>query len=505
MKVLLANPAYAIDIGNGYERYFFCVGSRCPWSLIKRKDQRPRYSMFPFFMGYSAALLEKDGFDVEVIDAVPLNLSSDDFKYQAVNAKPDIILFEPATASYASIIQMAETLKQKTKAKIIMAGSHVSVFHKETLERFPFVDFVLLEEYEYSLLGLVHILNNKEEFSELEGIAFRNDMGDIVINRKTCYADLNELPMPARHLFPSKRQQGMEYYHDGFCQDKPAVQLHASRGCPFNCSFCLWTQTLFKPYSYRMLSPVKVVDEMISVKEQFKAKEIYFDDDTFTGSKDHVLQICSEILSRKVKIPWSVMGDAMITDEEMLLKMKEAGCIGIKLGLESGVPEILKNINKPLKLSKLEKVIDICVKHRIKTHVSVSLGHLGETEETVKQTINYVDNLNSDSIQFSLATPYPGTRFYNELLGKKLIKDIDWCEFDPTHNYILDLPGLSSAFLRKTEARAHRHWLIKKTLKPKWVFRQAYYLLYLLKKQGLSGLMARIKRAVDIIFYAKFK
>jgi anaerobic magnesium-protoporphyrin IX monomethyl ester cyclase len=505
MKVLLANPAYAIDIGNGYERYFFCVGSRCPWSLIKRKDQRPRYSMFPFFMGYSAALLEKDGFDVEVIDAVPLNLTHDDFIYQAVNAKPDIILLEPATTSFASIIRIAETLKQKTGAKIIMAGSHVSVFPGETLVRFHFVDFVLLEEYEYSLLGLVHLLNFKSEISELDGIAFRNNKGDIVINKKTRYADLNELPMPARHLFPSKSQHGMEYYHDGFCQDKPAVQLHASRGCPFSCSFCLWTQTLFKPHSYRMLSHVKVVDEMISVKGQFNAKEIYFDDDTFTGNKNHVLQICNEILRRKVKIPWSVMGDAMITDEEMLVKMKEAGCIGIKLGLESGVPEILKNINKPLKLRKLEKVIDVCKKLRIKTHVSVSLGHLGETKETVRQTIDYVDNLNSDSIQFSLATPYPGTRFYNELLSKELIKDIDWCEFDPTHNYILDLPDLSSAFLCETEAKAHGHWLIKKILKPEWVFRQAYYLLYLLKKQGLSGLMARIKRAVDIIFYSKFK
>jgi anaerobic magnesium-protoporphyrin IX monomethyl ester cyclase len=505
MKVLLANPAYAIDIGNSYERYFFCVGSRCPWSLIKRKDHRPRYSMFPFFMGYSAALLEKDGFTVEVIDAVPLNLTSDEFKCQAVDAKPDIILLEPATTSFASIIQMAETLKQKTGAKIVLAGSHVSVFHRETLERFPFVDFVLLEEYEYSLLGLVHILNKREEISDLDGIAFRNSTGNIVVNSKTRYADLNELPMPARHLFPSKKNHGMEYYHDGFCQDKPSVQLHASRGCPFSCSFCLWTQTLFKPYSYRTLSPEKVVDEMISVKEQFKAKEIYFDDDTFTGNKDHVLRICSEILSRKVKIPWSVMGDAMITDEEMLIKMKEAGCIGIKLGLESGVPEILKNINKPLKLNKLGKLIDVCNKLRIKTHVSVSLGHLGETKETVKQTIDYADNLNSDSIQFSLATPYPGTRFYNELLTKKLIRNIDWCEFDPTHNYILDLPDLPAEFLQETEAKAHRNWLIKKTLRPKWVFRQAYYLLYLLKKQGLSGLLARIKRAVDILFYAKFK
>jgi len=505
MKVLIANPAYRIDLGNGIERYFFCAGSRCPWSLVKSEKSLPRYSMFPFFMGYAAALLEQDGYEAEVIDAVPLNLRYEEFLHQAISARPDAILLEPATTSFNWILHIAAILKQETKAKIILAGSHVTVFPVETLLKHNYIDYILLGEYEYSLLSIIQMFDHKKDIAEIDGIAFRSENNEIKVHEKMNYADLDLLPMPARHLFPSREKNGMHYYHDGFCQNRPAIQMHASRGCPFNCSFCLWPQTFYKPHEYRLLSPVNVVNEMIFVKERFGANEVYFDDDTFTGNKNHVLQICDEIMTRKLKIPWSAMGDAIITDEEMLTRMKMAGCIGIKLGLESGVKEILENIHKPLKLNKLEKVISIGKTLKMKTHVTVSFGHFGETEATIQQTLCYVTNLDTDSVQFSLATPYPGTRFYNEAASKNLLIAKEWDEFDPTHNPIVSLPGLTLDTLKKTESKAHGYWLRKKILKPGWVIRQMYFLLYLLKRQGLSGFMKRIKRAVDILFFTRFR
>jgi anaerobic magnesium-protoporphyrin IX monomethyl ester cyclase len=505
MKILFANPAYRIDLGKGIERYFFCAGSRCPWSLIKSKKSLPRYAMFPFFMGYAAAILEKEGYEIEVIDAVPLNLTLEDFFHRAVNAKPDVILLEPATTSFNWNLQVVQRLKQETQAIIVLAGPHVSVLAKETLENNSCIDYLLLGEYEFSLLGLIQTINNRKNLHEIEGIAFRNKTSEIIIHEKISYTELDSLPMPARHLFPSREQSGMKYYHDGFCQNRPAIQMHSSRGCPFTCNFCLWTQTYYKQGTYRMASATKIVDEMIHVKEKFDANEVYFDDDTFTGNKKHVLQICDEIISRKLKIPWSVMGDAIITDEEMLIKMKAAGCIGIKLGLESCVSDILNNINKPLKLKKLESIITICKRLRLKTHVSVSFGHFGETEKTIKQTLDYVIKLDTDSIQFSLATPYPGTRFYDEVVGRDLLIAKEWNEFDPTHNPIVNLPGLSPDILKETESKAHGYWLRRKVIRPEWVLRQVYFLLYILKRQGLSGLRERINRAFDIIFFTKFK
>lgn len=505
MKVLFANPAYRISLGNGYERYFFCAGSRCPWSLIKSSNSLPRYAMFPFFMGYAAALLEIESFEVEAIDAVPLNLSYGDFHRRVVASKADVIVLEPATTSFNWTMEVISRLKADISAVIVLTGPHASILAADTLKSYSFVDYVLLGEYEYSLLHLVQALDNRAKIGSLNGIAFRNDENEIEVHENITSIDPDLLPMPARHLFPAGDLNGMHYYHDGFCQNRPAVQVHSSRGCPFSCNFCLWTQTMYKPGKYKTISASKVVDEMVFVTENFGAKEVYFDDDTFTGNKKHVLQVCSEIISRKLTIPWSVMGDAMVADKEMLVSMKAAGCIGIKFGLESGVPEILKNINKPLQLTKLEAVIDTCKRLRMKTHVSVSFGHFGETEDTIQQTMDYVTMLDSDSIQFSLATPYPGTRFYDEVIRRDLLTAKEWNEFDPTHNPIIRLPGVSQEFLKITESKAHGYWLRRKILKPAWVFRQIWFLLYIMRKQGLSGLISRLKRASDILFVSSFK
>lgn len=505
MKVLFANPAYRVAVRKGYERYFFCAGSRCPWSLIKSETSLPRYAMFPFFMGYAAALLEHDGYEAEAIDAVPLNLSLDDFMHRALASSADVILLEPATTSFPWTLGVASQLKRDTGAVIILAGPHAGIMAESTLRDHSCIDYVLLGEYEFTLLNLIRALHKNEDIRGLNGIAYRTPNREIEVHANTTSTDPDLLPMPARHLFPANDLNGMHYYHDGFCQNRPAIQMHASRGCPFSCNFCLWTQTMYKPGTYKTRSAVNIVDEMVFVIDNFGAKEIYFDDDTFTGNRNHVLQVCREIGLRKLDIPWSVMGDAMVTDKEMLEAMKAAGCIGIKFGMESGVPDILKSINKPLKLARLESLIETCRELKMKTHVSVSFGHLGETRETIRQTMEYVTKLDSDSIQFSLATPYPGTRFYDEVIRQDLLIAKDWNEFDPTHNPIVKLPGMSPEFLKLTESRAHGYWLRKKILKPSWVLRQTWFLGYILRKQGFFGLLQRIRRGFDILFIPRFK
>ncbi len=505
MKVLFANPAYRMDLGNGFERYFFCAGSRCPWSLIKPAADLPRYAMFPFFMGYAAALLEKDSFEVEALDAVPLNLSLDEFMQRAVQATPDMIVLEPATTSFVWVLGIASQLKRETAATIVLAGPHASVLAAGTLEENPFVDYILIGEYEHNLHALARALAGKTEIGTLQGIAWRSRENTIEVRPDPAPTDPDSLPMPARHLFPAKGQTGMHYYHDGFCQNRPAVQLHSSRGCPFTCNFCLWTQTMYKPGRYRIRTATAVVDEMEYVAAHFGAKEVYFDDDTFTGSKSHVMGICEEILRRNLRIPWSVMGDAIKADEEMLYKMKEAGCIGIKFGMESGDPEILKNINKPLHLNRLESLLKVCTRLGMKTHVSVSFGHIGETEATLRRTMKYASKLDTDSIQFSLATPYPGTRFYAEVVAQGMLAATTWEDYDPTHNPIVQLPGVSREVLKHTESKAHGTWLRHKVLKPAWLYRQAGFLLYILRRQGIGGLFSRLKRAYDILFIPKFR
>jgi anaerobic magnesium-protoporphyrin IX monomethyl ester cyclase len=505
MKILFANPAYRVDLNNGFERYFFCAGSRCPWSLVKGPNELPRYSMFPFFMAYSAALLEQHGYEVDAIDSSALNQSEEDFIDYCIQSNPDVILLEPATTSINYIIDLSRTLTLRTNSLILFAGPHATIYAEEILINHRHITAIILGEYEFTLLEYIQSLSVKKQIEKIDGIAFRSDLDQLIINPKTIYQNLNLLPFPARNIFPSKTEANLKYYHDGFCQNKPAIQMHSSRGCPFRCNFCLWTQTIYKPGQYRTFSPERVVREMKEVIDIYGAKEIYFDDDTFTARKKHVLAICNEIMKEGIKIPWSVMGDAMCADEDMIYAMKTAGCVGIKFGLESASEEILKNINKPIKTFKLKRLLKICRRLRIKTHVTVSLVHIGETEDTINLTMRFVSKLDVDSIQFSIATPYPGTKFYDDVRSQGMLLKTNWEDYDPTHNPIVKHPGVSFEFLKQTEAKAHGWWLRKKLLNPVWTIYQVYFLFYLLRNQGINGFFSRIRRAISIIFSTQFK
>ncbi|MBN1950309.1 MAG: radical SAM protein [Bacteroidales bacterium] len=505
LKILLANPAYRVDLSDGMEQYFFCAGSRCPWSLIKAKKEYPRYAMFPFMLGYAAALLEEAGFRVEAIDAIPLNLDEHHFLVRALEAQADILFFEPVTTSIKYIAGIAERLKKDTGAKIIFGGSHVTALPGETLAEYPCVDFILRGEYEFALLELVQGLSRGQVPETIPGLSMQKSNGEILINKKAAIENINSLPFPARHLFPSSKVNDLGLYHDGFCQNRPALQMHSSRGCPFRCKFCLWTQLIYQQGQYRVFDAARVVDEMVLLRDSFGAREIYIDDDTFTGNKKHVMEVCRLILERKLNTPWSVMGDAMVSDEEMILAMKKSGCIGIKFGLESANSSVLKEIQKPLDITKLSRLIRLCNRLRIKTHVSVSFGHLNETPETLKETLKFSYRLSSDSIQFSIATPYPGTVFYDEATEKGYLMKTDWSAYDPTHDTIMNLPGISVEELRLAEARSHGRWLRHKLHRPGWIFRQSYFMMYLIKRQGMKGFINRMRRAALILFSKKFR
>src|SRR6516164_2288355 len=124
MKILIANPGLRIALDGDQEKYFFGAGCRFSWSLRKKAAQPPRYSMFPFFLGYTAAVLERDGFEVQAIDGVPLNLSYADFLQRAIAAKPDVVLFEPSTPAINYVSRLSRELAQATGARIVFAGPH---------------------------------------------------------------------------------------------------------------------------------------------------------------------------------------------------------------------------------------------------------------------------------------------------------------------------------------------------------------------------------------------
>jgi radical SAM superfamily enzyme YgiQ (UPF0313 family) len=467
-----------------------------------RKDNKsyPRFAMFPFFLGYTAALLERDGFEVKVVDGVPLNLSSAEFVEMSVAVKPDVILFEPATPAINRISQIARDLAERTGARMVFAGTHVTTFPREVLAEHPHVDFVMVGEYELAFLELARRLRDGQPWADVRGIAYRGKAGEFCGGDRAPEIDpVDQLPPPARHLFPAYFNKDLSRYHDGFCQRRPAIQLHSSRGCPFRCNFCLWIQVMYNNGKHRCFSPTRVVDEMIEARDRFGAREIYFDDDDFTVRKEHVIALCDEIERRGLAIPWSVMGDAMATDQETLERMARAGCIGMKFGLESADPAVLKRIGKPIKLDRVERVAGAAQRLGIKTHMTVMFGLSGETHQSIERTFAFACKLDVDSVQFSVATPYPGTRYYHELKEAGRLRFERWEDFDGANNAVFDGEGLEADFLERFEATAHGRWLRHKIQDSRWVMRQVRYLGRLCRGQGLRGLYQRLSRGYKLL------
>ncbi|HPN96153.1 MAG TPA: radical SAM protein [Candidatus Moranbacteria bacterium] len=507
MKILLANPPYRVSLNEREERFFIRAGSRWPFSVTKCKNEKSEYMPFPFYLAYTAAMLEKEkekeeGIEVFVEDSIALNETEEKFLEKVKKINPDVVLFETSTNTIRHDIGLAKKIKEfNGNAKIVMAGFHVTALARETFDiSGQAIDFLLLSEYEFNFLELLRTLKRGGECSGLEGIAFKKG-DEIIINPVKSLLDISKLPYPARHFFPSNGNNDLSVYWDGFCQTKPAIQMHASRGCPFRCNFCVWNQIMYRNEKYRPFPVNYICDEIESVIKEYGAREIYFDDDTFTGNKEHVLDFCREMIKRGLhkKVFWSAMADFMITDEEMIRTMKKSGCIGLKFGVESGNKDILNHIGKPINFNKLKINTSLCAKLRIKTHGTFTFGLSRETRKTMAETLNLAKSIDCDSVQFSITTPFPGTRYYEELKKEGRLLSEKWEDFDGNNNCVVKFDDFNSEFIVDFYKKATGRWLRHKLKQPRWFWRQLYYLNRSRSWQGNSFIFKRMRRALILV------
>lgn len=501
MNVLITNPAIRRDVGNGLERYLLGSGIRFPWSMLKEQTSRPRFAIFPMFLGYAAALLEKENFTVFALDAVPLNLSYEEFLSRAVEKKPDVIVFEPNSAVINDVLEIALKLKNDTQATIVMVGTHVTAEYRDIISTQKHVDYIVRGEFEYGLLDLLTALREGQSTTTIPGIVSRESDGTapIKVDHARGIETLDDLPLPARHLFPAWFDNDMTAYKDGFYQGSPAFDVHATRGCPYSCNFCAWVHVLYQDGSQRLRDPKSVVDEMEYLAKEHGAKEIYFDDDNFSANRKFVKSLCNELIKRKSNIRWSALTDAIALNDGLLEHMAEAGCVGIKFGLDSADSDVLRNTNKPLKVSRVHQIVGQAIKLNIKTHMTVVLGLSGETQESLERTFQFACDLDIDSIQISIATPMPGTPLFDELKANNKLEFSQWDELDGYASTVIKYDHFSREYIEHFVSDAHTRWLRSRMKHPLWLLRQIRYLGRLGSGAGLQGLYRRAIRFYRIV------
>lgn len=400
-------------------------------------------TMPPLSLLSIAAYLEERGRDVAIVDAHVERLSILELKVRISQLQPKIVGITVMTATAAPSNLIARLVKEvDSSAVVVMGGVHAEILPEECLSN-QGVDTVVRGDGEVTFYRLCEAIFNGGSYKHIPGISFRdieNGKFRIVHNPPAeAIKDLNQLPIPAYHLVPMHRY----YPAVGAYRKLPAINMLMTRGCVGRCSFCNSAKTYLRTRNAEL-----VVEEIINLKKRYGIREIQFYDDSFTITRRNVLKFCKLMKKKKVGMSWAVFARVDFIDQEMVRMMKEAGCHQIMLGVESGDPEILKKMGKPIQLKQTERAVGIVRDAGIEIRCAFVYGCEGETIVSIQKTLSFALKLDPDLAIFNIATPYPGTQLYRWAKQNGYLIHEDWTEYE-LGRPVIKLPTVSPEEISK--------------------------------------------------------
>jgi len=455
LKVLIINPPWEVKGGYGCR-------SNTRWPHV-RKD---KHLLFPVYLGYTAAVLEKEGIETKVIDAVAEDYDSEKFVSVVKKERPDICFIETSTPTINEDLKNARLIKESLKTEIFLFGAHVTTFHWEIVKQNNFITGVIRGEFEYAIRDIAL----EKPYHEILGLTFRKEksLDEVIVNEnRSLIENLDELPFPAWHQFDLPK-------YDSFLHRSPSIIMVTSRGCPFRCTFCLWPDVLYG-HRQRFRSPENVCDEIGTLIDRYGMQEIKFDDDTFALDKRRVLALCDEIVKRNYhkRIIWNCFGHITQNDREMYERMAMANCVRIAFGIESGSQKILDMVRKKIDIKKAKETISICKILGIQTYCTFMVGFPHETEKDIKQSISAAIELDPDFIQVSYVVPYPGTQMYDQGVREKWVVQREKWESYCSTGVVIFTGEISPQRLKQLYYLFWRKFY----LRPKYIFKTLHRVL----------------------------
>ena len=416
---------------------------------------------YPVWLAYPAGMLE----GARLLDAPPHHVSGED-TIQICKEYEFLVLFT-STPGFPGDIRLAAAIKQANpKIRIAFVGPHVTVLPEKSLRDCPEIDFIVRKEFDHAVVDYA----KGKPIAEIPNVSFLKD-GKIVHNPDAPQLmDLDSLPHVTEVY---KRDLDVTKYNVPFLL-YPFVALYTTRGCPAQCTFCLWPQTL-SGHPWRKRSSDDVAAEMKKARELFPdVREFFFDDDTFNIQKARTIELCAKL--KPLGLTWSCTS-RVTTDYETLKAMKEAGCRLLIVGYESGDPQILKNIKKGATVERARQFTKDCKKLGLIIHGDFILGLPGETHETIERTIAFAKELDVETIQVSFGHAYPGTEFYDHVVKNGFVigeaKMVDEGGHQLAH---IQYPGLPADDIMAAVNRFYDEYYFR----PKAIFR-------ILRKAAFNG------------------
>ncbi len=432
----------------------------------------------PLELAYVAAVLERQH-KVSIIDAPTegrknleeidgtkyrVGLANEEIADRLRRWSPDVVeIHIPFSGWWKAAYEVASTVKSIDKDIVtVLSGLHPSARPVDSLSH-PNTDFVVIGEAEYTMLELVEALEQGtlESLKKTRGIGYIKNGETIITPPRPAIQDLDSLPFPARHLLPMEEYFAAvkEFPLRGEIR-KPWTMMITSRGCPHKCVFCSIHVVMGRQWRGR--SPENVVDEIEQVVQTYRIKQIDFVDDNMTLDKKRVETICDLIVKKGLDIEWytpnGVRADGL--DENLLRKMKAAGCKKIRIAPESGVQRVVDQIiKKNLDLKKVENAVILSRKVGIKVGCFFIIGFIGETKEDIEATIKYackLRRLGADSFYFSYAAPLYGTELYEQAKRGGFLRDCFSDEALASVDPFIETPEFTADELRELCWRANQ-------------------------------------------------
>jgi anaerobic magnesium-protoporphyrin IX monomethyl ester cyclase len=423
----------------------------------------------PMGLAYLAAILEKNGYEVTVIDCPASGIDHEKLRTELTSFEPNMVGITSTTPTIQSALLSAHTAKEACpNATVVLGGPHATFMDREILEQEATVDIVVRGEGEQTISELAQCVFNSKSIDGVDGITFRNGKQMLRTPNRTFIQNLDQLPYPAYKYLPLSKYRLF---------GKLFLPIITSRGCPFQCSFCV--PSCMVGEEYRTRSPKNIVDELEVLRDEYRADAFTFYDEALALDKKRIFEICEEIKSRKLKVPWEIYTRVDQVSQEVLAKMRKTNCQQIFFRIDSGCQKTLDALNQKTSIEQNKNAIKWAKDAGLLVAISVTIGYPGETKETIEQTLDFIRNVKPDDVYLSVATPYPGTELRRQIADMKLEMTTDWGHYD-TITPVYENPLLSAEDIIKLRSNFYDEF-----------FSSIYALRHLFKRNFYGRVMAR--------------
>ncbi|MBF0439232.1 MAG: cobalamin-dependent protein [Magnetococcales bacterium] len=428
-------------------------------NLPKNLDNRYDYDLViqPLGLACIASFLQSKGFDTVLYDANAYHLVRSEILQYIDQIGPDMIGISVMTYQLPIVVSFLRDLKRRNShLLVVLGGPHVSAEPQSTMECCMDVDYVVTGEGEYTMLELLTLLKQGGNLDAVKGIGYRHENNIIINPHREMIKDLNELPYADWSSLP------MEKYWDVFTTRKNYARIFASRGCPYKCTFCDAPRIMGN--KLRKRTPENIIGEITLLYDKYNVREFLFNDSTLNIDNKWLVSLCEEILKMGRPIIWRCNVRADRLQKDILHLMKRSGCVKVIMGIESADDAMLRSMQKGESLDDIRRGMQILKEVGMPSDHGFIIGMPGDTVESIHRSIHFAREIDASVVTFSLATPFPGTAFYEQAKQEGMVVN-DWAKFD-----FFGIPYVPQGMTKEQLQECYRLAVKEFYLRPKYLW-----------------------------------